>query len=289
MRNDVLQVHAQPAQNPCLMVTADIGRYTSRTQEDVSMSALTFAAFVFIATFMAALLGFQLQRFVPEAYTNDATEGHVKVMLGMLSMLTTVVLGFVTAEAKNSFDNAAKIVSDTAVRLVSIDRVLADFGEDAAPVRRRIKEAAQGWITRINSPEGDQHADLGVVQRGEVLENLVDEIKALKPTSDAQADDKARAGEFADGILHDRWMLQTERAASTPTVFLYVVLAWLAIEFFVFGLFVSRNAMVMLATFLGALTVASAMFLVLDLEGVMTGPMRISTASLERAVAIMGQ
>lgn len=253
------------------------------------VSALAFSIFVFFTTALAALLGFQLQRFVPREYTDDATAGNVKAMLGMLSMLTTVVLGFVTAEAKNSFDNAAKIVSNTAVRLVSIDRVLAHFGDDAATIRHRIKDAAQEWITRINSPEGDGNSDHGVVRRGEALENLVGEIKSLKPESDAQADDKDRAVEFATGILHDRWMLQTERAASTPTVFLFVVLAWLTLEFFVFGLFVSRNAMVMLASLVGALTVASAMYLVLDLEGATTGPMRISTRSLERAIAIMGQ
>ncbi|MFM8436756.1 MAG: hypothetical protein ACKOBP_15745 [Planctomycetia bacterium] len=127
----------------------------------------------------------------------------------------------------------------------------------------------------------------GVVYRRDEADKLV--ILFLKPQSEAQADDKARAAEFAVEILHDRWMLQTERAASTPTVFLFVVLAWLALEFFVFGLFVSHNAMVILAELVGALIVASAMFLVLDLEGVMTGPMRISTASLERAVALMGQ
>jgi hypothetical protein len=31
------------------------------------------------------------------------------------------------------------------------------------------------------------------------------------------------------------------------------------------------------------------MFLVLDLEGPMSGPMRVSTWTLERAIAIMGQ
>lgn len=253
------------------------------------MSALTFSIFVFFATALAALLGFWLQLFVPRKYTDETTARNVKAMLGMFSMLSTVVLGFVTVEAKNSFDQASKVVSDTAVRLVAIDRVLADFGEEAATLRRRIRDTAQAWITRINSPEGDQKTDRGVLERGEALENIVDEIRLLKPQTEAQADDKARAAEFAVEILHDRWMLQTERAASTPTVFLFVVLAWLALEFFVFGLFVSHNAMVFLAELVGALIVASAMFLVLDLEGVMTGPMRISTASLERAVALMGQ
>ena len=56
-----------------------------------------------------------------------------------------------------------------------------------------------------------------------------------------------------------------------------------------FGLFASPNAVVLAATFFACAMVASAMFLVLDLEGPMTGPMRISTSALERAAAIMGQ
>jgi len=102
------------------------------------MSPLSFAAFVFVATFGSALLGFYLRRLVRKRYTDDATEGNVKVVLGMLSMLTSVVLGFVRAEAKNSFDTAARIISDTAVRVVSIDRVLADFGEESDAIRGRI-------------------------------------------------------------------------------------------------------------------------------------------------------
>ena len=253
------------------------------------MTALSFAALVFIATFLAASLGFRIQGLLPEKYTDDVTEGSVKVVLGMLTMLTTVVLGFITADAKHSFDAAANIVSDTAVRLVSIDRILDGFGDEAAPIRGRMKRAATEWIDRIQSPAGDRNLDLRAVQRGEELEDLFGEIAALTPKSDAQERDQSRAIDHASGILHDRWVLATERAASTPTVFLFVVLAWLALEFFIFGLFACRNPFVTAATFVGALTVASAMFLVLDLEGPTTGPMRVSTGALERAVAIMGQ
>ena len=253
------------------------------------MSPLAFTALVFIATLLAALMGLQVQRLLPERSTDEATAGDVKVVLGMLSMLTTVVLGFVTAEAKNSFDKAASIVSDTSVRLVTIDRLLAGFGAEAAPIRAELKRVATEWMARINSPQGYVGSDLRSVQRGEELEQIFDSIKKLQPDSDAQSRDHDQAVELAAGILHDRWTLTTERAASTPTVFLMVVLVWLAIEFFIFGLFAAPNAVVLAATFFACVTVASAMFLVLDLEGPMTGPMRISTRSLERAVAIMGQ
>lgn len=253
------------------------------------MSALSFAAFVFIAIFMAALAGFRCQRFLPEKFTNDATEASVRSVLGMLSMLTAVVMGFVTADAKNSFDHASKIAVDTAVRLVSIDRVLANLGDQAKPLRRQLKQAAEDWIARIKSPEGDVHADLRAVERGKQLEEMVKAIQRLETTSEAQAANHDRAVDLAVDIMHDRWVLKTERAASTPTVFLLVLLAWLALEFFIFGLFATPNTAITVATFLGAAMVASAFFLVLDLEGPMTGPMRISTENLERAVAIMGQ
>ena len=253
------------------------------------MTPLSFAAFVFIAIFAAAHLGFRCQRLLPARFTEDAVEAGVKSVLGMLSMLTAVVLGFVTGDAKNSFDDATKIVTDTAVRLVSIDRALADFGDEAAPIRGQLKRAAEGWIARIQSSEGDAHADLRVVQRGEELEDFVETIRGLKSSNAGQAKDQERAVDLALGILHDRWVLKTERAASTPTVFLVVLLGWLTLEFFIFGLFATPSTPVVVATFLGAIMVASAFFLVLDLEGPMTGPMRISTKPLERAVAIMGQ
>lgn len=252
------------------------------------MSALMFAAFVFVATFIAAVAGFQCQRLLPANYTDDVTEGNVRGVLGMLSMLTAVLLGFVTAEAKNAFDGASKIVADTAVRMLSIDRVLAGFGEQATEVRRQLKETTEEWIEIIESADGDVNSDLRVVQRGAELEGLVDSVQALKPASADQAKEQGRAVELAVGILHDRWLLKTERAASTPTVFLLVVLAWLALEFFVFGVFAKRNRIVVAATFVGAVTVASVFFVVLDLEGPMTGPMRVSTTSLKRAVAMMG-
>lgn len=253
------------------------------------MPALTFAAFVFIAMFVAALAGFRFQRLLPEKFTDDTTEGHVKAVLGMLSTMTAVVLGFVTADAKNSFDNASRIVADTAVRMVSIDRALASFGDESKQIRAELKQGAEDWIARIQSTAGDANSDLRTVQRGEELEGFVDSIRKLKPTSEAQSQEQSRAVELALGILHDRWVLKTERAASTPTVFLLVLLGWLALEFFIFGLFASRNTAITIATFLGAIMVASAFFIVLDLEGPMTGPMRISTTALERAVAIMSQ
>ena len=251
------------------------------------MSAMTFAAFVFIATFLAALAGFRLQKSVPTSFTDDATEGNVKVVLGMLSMLTAVVLGFVTSDSKQSFDKAAGIVSDNAARLVSMDQSLAAFGPAALPIRKQIKQSTEDWIERIKSPLGDADADLGAVERGRQYEAVVTAIAELKPENTAQERAQARATEQAAALQHDRWVLTTERVAQSPTIFLSILLAWFAIEFFIFGLFANRNAVVTMATIFACVTMASSIYLILELEGPMTGQLRIPTRPLERAAAIM--
>ncbi|HBB73512.1 MAG TPA: hypothetical protein DC048_03570, partial [Planctomycetaceae bacterium] len=166
---------------------------------------------------------------------------------------------------------------------------LADFGDEGALLRAGLRRGITGWIERIRSPEGDTLSDFHTVQRAEELEAFVEGIQRLKPSSEAQAEQQAHAVDLSLGILHDRWVLKTARSASTPTVFVFVLLAWFAIEFLIFGLFATPNTPVLIATVVGAIMVASAFFLVLDLEGPMTGPMRISTGTLERALAIMGQ
>lgn len=264
-------------------------RYTPRCYGGHAMSAWTFAVFVFIAMCVAAWTGRRLQQALPKTFTEDATEGHVKALLGMFSMMTAVVLGFVTADAKSSFDSASKIVSDTAVRLVSIDRVLADFGEDGEQIRVRLKRAAEEWIERINSPAGDANSDLQAVKRAEELESFVENIRKLNPTSEYEAEEQGRAVQLALEIVYDRWVLRTDRASSTPTVFLIVLLSWMGLEFFIVGMFASRSAAFTITTFLAAIMVASAFFLVLDLEEPTTGTIRVQTDTLERAVAIMGQ
>lgn len=251
------------------------------------MSALSFAAFVFIVTSLSAAAGFWVQKRIPEKLTDDATEGNVKVVFGMLSMLTSVVLGFVTAESKQNFDSVARIVTDNAARFVSLDRALAAFGEAAAPVREEIKESVETWIERINSPLGYVDADLGAVQRGKYYEEVVADIANLEPTNEVQTRAQARALDLASTLQHDRWVLTAERVAQTPAIFLYVVLAWLSVEFFMIGLFSTRNILVTIATLFGSIALASAMYLILELEGPTTGQLRVSTRALERCVHMM--
>ena len=84
-------------------------------------------------------------------------------------------------------------------------------------------------------------------------------------------------------------MFRLERAAGVPMAFLLFVLVWLAVDFFYVGLNATDSLFVILTAVFVALSVASAMFLMLELEGPASGVIRVSPEPLERALAILGR
>jgi hypothetical protein len=68
-----------------------------------------------------------------------------------------------------------------------------------------------------------------------------------------------------------------------------VLVSWLFLIFVGFGVLTRFNGTVVAALLVGALSVAGAIFLVLDLDAPYQGLMRISSAPLQSALAQMNQ
>ncbi|MOA53081.1 hypothetical protein D3C78_1764830 [compost metagenome] len=76
---------------------------------------------------------------------------------------------------------------------------------------------------------------------------------------------------------------------SVPVLFLVVLLSWLTITFSSFGLFAPRNAMVVTVLFVCALSVGSAVFLILEMDGPFYGLLKVSADPLRAAHAYLNQ
>lgn len=77
--------------------------------------------------------------------------------------------------------------------------------------------------------------------------------------------------------------------SSIPWPFLSVLVFWISVLFAGFGLFARANATVIVAFLIGALSVSSAIFLILELDRPYSGVMRISGVPLQNALAEIGQ
>jgi hypothetical protein len=75
---------------------------------------------------------------------------------------------------------------------------------------------------------------------------------------------------------------------SVPRGFLVVVIFWLSMTFGSFGLTAPRNATVVTVLGISALSVAAAVFLILELDGPLDGVIKISSGPMRYALANLG-
>jgi hypothetical protein len=119
--------------------------------------------------------------------------------------------------------------------------------------------------------------------------SFYDSIAKLSPNTAAQHFIQKRALEISGAIRQTRALMLEQINGSIPWPFLTVLVFWISMLFVGFGLFARANATVIVALLIGALSVSSAIFLILELNHPYLGLMRISGAPLRNALAQIGQ
>ena len=246
---------------------------------------------VFACTFAGALLGMWLRTVLPEHLLDAESRDTVKVGIGLIATMSALVLGLVTASAKSSFDAVDTAVKQTATQVLALDRALARYGPETGEIRDGLRRALGARIDMIWPQGSSKPANLDPA-RAETMrraEGLADAIWGLKPQDDSRRALQARALDLAEALLQARWLVMAATGASIPVPFLAVLLFWLIITFASFGLFAPRNAMVVTVLFVCALSVGSAVFLVLEMDGPFDGLVKVSADPLRYAHAHLNQ
>jgi Protein of unknown function (DUF4239) len=258
---------------------------------DSAVNATVVGTVVFTCTFAGALLGMWLHAILPNHYLDAESKDTVKVGIGLIAMMTALVLGLVTASAKSSFDAVDTAVKHTATQVLALDRVLARYGSDTGEIRQGLQHAVGARIDMIWPPDSSRLASLDPMRSRIVagVEGLAGVIRGLKPRDDSQRELQARALDLVEALLQTRWLVTSHFGASIPMPFLAVLLFWLTITFVSFGLFAPRNAVVVTVLFVCALSVGSAVFLVVEMDGPFDGLLKVSGDPLRYAHAHLNQ
>jgi len=259
-------------------------------------SPLLFSILVLLATLGAAAVGFLLHGVRPFDDQSDEHHSAVRLAMGLMATLTAVVLGMVTSSAKDTFDQANDLISGLAVDVITLDKVLDSYGPETGAIRQQLLDDLRFRIERLEAPETYAEADLAAVTLMPRVEMLYGSVVALEPASDLQKALQARALDMIGGrvgygegnMAQKRWLF-TVRSASVPAVFLAVVSIWLVLEFLCFGLFSPRRGSVYVAILVAAVVLASAMFLLLELEDPIDGFFKVSVEPLQRAEILLNR
>ena len=99
------------------------------------MSDLVTGIVAATCVFAGGILGLLMYRLLPEHHLRSETRDTVRLGIGMLSVLASLVLGLLTASAKGTFDRADQQIRSYAADLILLNEILRDYGPETRATR----------------------------------------------------------------------------------------------------------------------------------------------------------
>jgi len=253
------------------------------------MSSIALAVAVAVVTFASGLLGLALQKRLPQTHLSGGSKDMILAVIGLLTLLLALVLGTLVGNTYASFARQKAELEIMASRAMLVDQALAEYGPEAQPVRNLMKQALDQsrdlfWRGAEADP-GQLNADVAVKRWGP----LASALDALDAATPVQKD--ALAGAKANFAQMEQTRLLMSLQLSSPVVWSLVisVILWSMFLFCGFGVLSGTNPTTVIAMAFGAISVASAMFLILDLATPYSGLFRVPASSLEQAIETIGK
>ena len=249
------------------------------------MSASVIALIILGCVFGAAMLGMLTRLVLPAHHLSSDTKDTVKLAMGLVATMTALILGLLVASAKGSYDTQRDETTRMGAKIAFLDVLLAHYGPEAADTRETLRAASarligQLWLVEVATPlRPDPKATGG--------EAVYAAIEALAPQTEAQRAIKAQSLAAAIELGQMRWLLYEQSTSAISPPLLIVVVAWLAVIFFSFGLFAPSNSTVVAALLISSLSVSGAVLLILELDHPFDGLIRISSEPMRKALEPM--
>jgi hypothetical protein len=249
------------------------------------MSILLICILIFVLFMVAGYAGLTLQTRLVDEHKTGETKAVVGQVSGLVSLLLALVLGTLIGVSWGYFSAQRTNLENFSAQVLRLDQALGQFGPETKPMRDQLKagiEKAYGAIW------GGGNIDPEMLTVGAPLSNaqgVSDFLATLQPKTDAQKAALATANQYASMVEQSRLLISLQIASGPVSWILIAILVfWTAALFFAMGLYAPSNALVTAALTFGALSIAFAIFLILELGMPYTGLFRVSPAALEQTI-----
>ncbi len=251
--------------------------------EEFKVGLLTFACL-----FGAAMLALMLHPRLRSEYRDQRTHDMVKLSMGMIVVMSSLVLGLLTASLKRSFDTVDSDVHKFGTQLLLLDRTLSKYGPEAEQARELLRDYTE-FVLERNWPKDDAKPVIDDDRAADILDDA-DRAVQLLPTDSAEHQRlSAQATAEMRTLFFLRWTIIGEATSQLSKPFLMILVFWLTLCFASFGYNAPRNPVVAVVLFLSAASIAGAILLIVDLDTPFEGWIRIPSAPVEIALQHLRQ
>jgi hypothetical protein len=278
------------------------------------MSDWTVGVLVSACVFAGGIAGMLLYRLLPAEHQSTETRDNIRLAIGMISILASLVLGLLTASAKQTFDRADQELRGFAADLIILNQTLRDYGPETAEARATLRQYTDRAVKTTWSDQAtDAPNSLEDPVAGQKLQAVEHMVIALKPTSEDQHMLRGQALTLANQLVRARWtLLVNQSGANSPKlvkiieiqitmitsriglsapspILLVIMVIWISMIFTSFGLFAPHNATVVIAFFICSLSIGTSIFLIREMDSPFDGVIMVSGDAMRSAAAHMAE
>ena len=235
-----------------------------------------------------ALAGLSLQKLLPMHHLSDQSQETVKLSAGIIATMSALVLGLLVSSAKTSFDVASSSVAQVGAKFIELNELLIEYGPEAKPLRGQVKTLLAQRIDTIWQGRSNALSVLLTLERSSGSNALSESLREFTPKTEEQKAILSQLRQINAELRNDRLLLIEEQQAGLPPILLWILVFWLTLLFVSFGLFAPRNVTVIAALMVCALSVSSALFLVLEMSHPLEGVIQVSSAPMRKALELLG-
>lgn len=252
------------------------------------MTTIFISIAVGLLTFGLGLFGMFLQKLLPEHHMSSGSREMIGAVIGLVTLLLALVLGTLVGSAYGFFAAQKANVETLGARSIQLDMALAQYGPEAQPLRDGLKGALKKAYHTIWEGGDVDPKELEVKSYIGNFMLMNKGISSLSPKTPEQTQLMPTIGINAGIIEQTRLLMSLQLASPISWPLLNIVVSWAMLLFCGFGVLSRLNATSVVALGFGSFAVASAVFLILELNEPFTGLFRIPGASVEETIRAVG-
>ncbi len=255
-------------------------------------------ALLFLLLMLASFwAGLWVQRFLRDHHRTRETVDSIRVIITLLVTFAALVLGLLISATQARFSALEGGLRGFSIDITQLDQRLRQYGPAADPLRADLilytKAAIADTWPDEKRPPGNYPIHLRRLDAGSeeattlssVLNRIDLGIRRLAPQDDLQRTLETDLRSRMKALLDQRLTLIEDARSAITWPFLSILMFWLMVIFVIVGLTSSQNWLVITVMTLAALSLASSIFLAVELDTPLDGFIVVSSAPLRDALA----
>jgi hypothetical protein len=247
------------------------------------LSPIVAAGTAFALILGSMIIGTFLRSILPEQHLTGDSKEVIRLATALVATMSALVLALLFASTRSSFEHTSSAVSHMTADIVELDTLLAEYGPEAAPLRKAVRDEVGPLVDSIwreDTVDGGRPGSAVTSHSSSVLYML----RELKPQNAIQSSLQARALLVSTDLSQIRLTLTSQPADSTSGPFMSVLVLWLMFIFATFSMSAKPNATLTGVLFICIVSASGAIYLILELGLPFGGLMQVSNDTLRGAL-----